>query len=53
VFAPAPTAVKAPAPAAPVFDDDEADDVAPVAVPKKVATVKKIVAKVVAGPKKA
>jgi len=40
-------------PAAPVFDDDEAHDVAPVAVPKKVATVKKIVAKVVAGPKKA
>ena len=40
-------------PAAPVFDDDEADDVAPVAVPKKVATVKKIVTKVVAGPKKA
>ena len=48
--APAPAAASKPA--APVFDDDEADDVAPVAVPKKVATVKKIVAKVVAGPKK-
>ena len=49
----APQVAAAAKPAAPVFDDDEADDVAPVAVPKKVATVKKIVAKVVAGPKKA
>lgn len=49
----APQAAAAPAskPAAPVFDD-EADDVAPVAVPKKVATVKKIVAKVAAPVKK-
>jgi hypothetical protein len=38
--------------AAPVFDD-EADDVAPVAVPKKVATVKKIVTKVAVPVKKA
>jgi hypothetical protein len=38
--------------AAPAFDDDEADDVAPVAVPKKVATVKKVVAKVAAVVKK-
>lgn len=51
--APAPQVATVSKPAAPVFDDDEADDVAPVAVPKKVATVKKIVAKVVAGPKKA
>jgi hypothetical protein len=49
----APQVAAAAKPAAPVFDDDEADDVAPVAVPKKVATVKKIVTKVVAGPKKA
>ena len=49
--APAPAA---PAPAAnrqaPSFDD-EADDVAPVAVPKKVVSVKKVV-KTVAGAKK-
>ena len=49
--APAPQVASAAKPAAPVFDD-EADDVAPVAVPKKVATVKKIVAKVAAPAKK-
>jgi len=48
--APAPVKAAAPAPG-PAFDD-EADDIAPVAVPKKVATVKKIVAKVTAVPKK-
>jgi hypothetical protein len=48
--APAPVKAAAPAPG-PAFDD-EADDIAPVAVPKKVATVKKIVAKVAAAPKK-
>jgi hypothetical protein len=37
--------------AAPTFDD-EADDVAPVALPKKVTTVKKIVTKAAAVPKK-
>jgi hypothetical protein len=47
----APAPAPAPKPAAPDFDD-EADDVAPVAVPKKVATVKKIVAKVAAPAKK-
>jgi len=49
--APAP-AVKAAAPAPGPAFDDEADDIAPIAVPKKVATVKKIVAKVAAAPKK-
>lgn len=49
--APAP-AVKASAPAPGPAFDDEADDIAPIAVPKKVATVKKIVAKVAAAPKK-
>ena len=44
--------VKAAAPAPGPAFDDEADDIAPVAVPKKVATVKKIVAKVAAAPKK-
>jgi hypothetical protein len=48
----APAPQPAAKPAAPVFDD-EADDVAPVAVPKKVATVKKIVTKVAAPVKKA
>jgi hypothetical protein len=53
VFAPAaPTVTAAPKAAAPVFDD-EADDVAPVALPKKVTTVKKVVAKVAVAPKKA
>ena len=46
----APVKAAAPAPG-PAFDD-EADDIAPIAVPKKVATVKKIVAKVAAAPKK-
>ena len=47
---------QAPAPAAvvnrqaPAFDDEEADDVAPIAVPKKVVTAKTVVKKVV--PKK-
>ncbi len=48
----APAPQPAAKPAAPVFDD-EADDVAPVAVPKKVATVKKIVTKVAVPVKKA
>ena len=48
----APQVAAAPKASAPVFDD-EADDVAPVAVPRKVATVKKIVAKVAAPVKKA
>jgi hypothetical protein len=48
VFAASAPAARA---AAPTFDD-EADDVAPVALPKKVTTVKKIVTKAAAVPKK-